>query len=184
MAALGAWARANPKRLGRLSLLLGLFLMGLLSRGEWAREARMEWKNYSVLSSERISTPHHGQVDRGYRLKLADDAKIGVASAVGELFNQALLLRQPLPVEVEVYADHEAQQGIIWARGMRLKSGESLLDPVLAKEMLSENSPLAVIVGGIFIVLGVFLQFKVAVPPAKSSPVSVLGGSAPPKFRS
>lgn len=157
---LRAWARANPRRLGRLSILLGLFVSGLLANYDPLSDSDPTWKEYSVLAVEKISTPHHGQIEHAYRLKLADGTKIGIDEKLGPFFNNALILRQPVPIAVEVYGRQEIKNGIIWAQGVRLKNDVVILDPEAAK---SSNQSLhwpALLAGGFFVVLGAALQFK------------------------
>ena len=153
------WFLLHPKRAGRLVLLLGLFLAGALSHFQWPPPQPREWKEYSVLALEKISSSHNGRIDLSFRLRTSDEAKIGVASDISSLFDQSLLLRQSLPTQVEVYADHQAKGGIIWAEGLRLKSGPTLLDFVAVKTVQVPDQTLAWLAGGLFIVFGLALQF-------------------------
>ena len=155
---LRAWARANPRRLGRLSILFGLFVTGWLAN--YDPFSKPTWKDYDVTAIEKISTPHHGQVDRAYRLNLADGKKIGVDEKIASLFNNALLLRQPLPVTVEVFGTHDIDNGIVWAQGIRLKNELVVLDPATTKAANQTVRWPALLVGGFFVVLGAALQFK------------------------
>ena len=151
MEKLKLWARTNPRRIGRLLILLGLVVAGYFTH----REDAAVWQDYTMLALEKISVPHGSHT---YRLKTATAVTVKVEYA--DLFNKSLLMHQTLPVAIQVFAEPESKDDSLEAQGLRLKSGEIILDPDQVREKHLPQRTFGMVFGGILLFAGVLLQFK------------------------
>ena len=153
------WLRGHPRQLGRFLILFGVILAGFLANHGFLPQPDGEWRLYDVATIERNTVPRHGHIERSYRLRLIDGATvIEIPPELNAVFNHSLLLNQPKPTPIEVLVS-DTQQNVIEAMGLRLKSGEVLLDPATVHRIHRGQEYLGVAICSVFVIAGVALNF-------------------------
>jgi hypothetical protein len=152
-----AFAR-HPRLFGWLCVAFGLIIAYSVADRHYTRLNRT-WKDYSVRGIERVSIPRRTGVERTYRLLLEGEGRIGIDPMYSSLFDEVRLQKQAKPTAVEVFSDHRESHGVIWAVGLRLKSGEILLNPEAAAKASSDDDVAGAVLAGVFVLCGIGLQF-------------------------